>query len=63
MDFRNWLENSGPPGGLAPPKQDPTKVGGTSAFASYCGPEEADPTNPNGQLPPVKKRMKKMKKN
>lgn len=23
LDFKSWLENSGPPGGLEPPKQNP----------------------------------------
>jgi hypothetical protein len=59
LSFKNWLELFW----QVPPKQDPTKVG-QGAFASYCGPKEADPKNPNGQLPPNNRRKwhKKMKK-
>lgn len=58
LSFKTWLELFW----STPPKQEPTKVGG-GAFADYCGPSEADPRNPDGKLPPSKKRfMKKMKK-
>ncbi len=57
MNFKKWLlENSGPPQGLEPPKQDPGKEAEynlkkyrTSAFPYY----DSEP------LPGNKKRMKK----
>jgi hypothetical protein len=57
MNFRQWLEVGGSVW-IEPPKEKPTKVGGTNAFTTVCGPEERDPSNPEGQLPPVKKKMK-----
>ena len=66
ISFKKWLsENSAAPGGLEPPKQDPTQVG-SMAFADFHGKEAGvNPKNPEGQLPPVptKRKMKKgMKK-
>jgi hypothetical protein len=61
LSFKNWMEIYG---GHTPPKQDPTKVG-QGAFADFHGPEEADPKNPEGDLPPVNRRRllkKKMKR-
>jgi len=63
MDFRNWLLEVGGSVWIEPPKEKPTKAGGTNAFTRASGPEERDPENPEGELPPVKKKMKRMKKN
>ena len=55
QSFKQWLEIFG---GHTPPKQDPTKVG-SGAFADFHGKSDANPKNPNGQLPPLQKRIKK----
>lgn len=60
MEFKRWLfevgGDGGPGGGLTPPLQNPALLQG--AFADYQGPDEADPANPNGKLPPVKNKKK-----
>jgi hypothetical protein len=67
LSFRTWMEVMGVNGGLAPPKEEPTKVVQghgpcNQAYADFHGPDGADPTNPEGQLPPVKKKRLRMKK-
>jgi hypothetical protein len=67
LSFRKWMEVMGVNGGLAPPKENPTKVVQgpgpcNQAYPDYHGSGGADPTNPEGQLPPVKKKRMKMKK-
>jgi len=67
LSFRTWMEVGGSVWD-APPRQDPTKVvqgpgPGNQAFADFHGKERGiDPTNPEGQLPPVKKKRLRMKK-
>lgn len=56
MSFRKWMELFW----LEPPKEDPTKVA-PGSFADYQGKEQRNPTNPDGQLPPVQRRIKKKK--
>jgi len=60
LSFRNWLESFG---GLAPPKQDPTKVG-KGAFADFQGPEGTNPHRSDATLPPINRKrfLKKMRK-
>lgn len=64
MEFKRWLfevgGNGGPGGGLTPPLQNPALLQG--AFGDYHGPDEANPANPNGKLPPVKNRKKPLYK-
>ncbi len=62
MQFKEWIKlyevgpgGGGPGSGMVPPKQDPTKVGGTNAFADYHAPG-------SDELPPVNKSKKKSKK-
>jgi len=68
LSFKQWLAAEGF-GGVEPIKQDPTlsaKAGGgtTHAFQTAHGPRDVqtDPRNPDGELPPTRSRMKKMKK-
>ena len=66
--FQQWLfevgmGGGGPGSGMTPPKQDPTQVGGTSAFADYHGPGSGElPPNAKEQFLMKKKLKKKMKK-
>lgn len=60
MRFKKWLievgmGGGGPGGGMTPPLQRPD----TPALQDYHGPESKDPRNPNGKLPPTRRRMKK----
>jgi len=60
MEFRRWLLEVGMGGGgvgsgMTPPLQRPD----TTAMQDYHGKEDSDPKNPNGALPPVKKRRRK----
>ena len=60
MNFKTWLEvgaSGGVGSGMVPEKENPTGYRG--AFADYYGEKDKDPRNPKGQLPPVKKKMKK----
>ena len=64
MNFKKWLievgmGGGGAGGGLEPPIQNPTSMPG--AWSDYHSSNSKDPQNPNGQLPPVKRR-KKIKK-
>lgn len=66
ISFKKWLlevgmGGGGPGSGIEPPKQDPTKTG-SQGFADYHGKDGTDPRNPNGQLPPIPKKMKKKMK-
>ncbi len=57
ISFIQWLTELevGPGSGGVPPKQEPTKVGGTNAFGDYNAPG-------SDELPPTKRRkMKKSK--
>jgi len=58
LSFKKWLETWGSTGGQPPPKQDPTKVG-SLGFADFHGKSESDPENPEGKLPPTRKRKKR----
>lgn len=64
MEFKRWLAevggDGGPGGGLTPPLENPRLRQG--AFADYHGPEDTDPANPNGKLPPVKNKKKTLYK-
>jgi len=69
VTFRQWLMEvgmggGGPGGGMEPPKQDPTKVGGTNAFGDYHmpGSDELPPTSPRFIKKSKKKSKKKMKR-
>lgn len=60
MEFKKWLAEvgmggGGPGGGMTAPLQKPD----LSAMQDYHGPDGKDPKNPNGKLPPVKRRMKR----
>ena len=62
MNFKKWLievgmGGGGPGSGLSPPKQNPTSFSGS--FADFHDETHKDPRNSKGQLPPVKKKMKK----
>jgi len=60
MDFKSWLVEVGMGGGgvgsgMTPPLQRPD----VTAMADYHGKEQTDPRDPNGQLPPVKKKPRR----
>jgi hypothetical protein len=60
MEFKRWLAEvgmggGGPGSGMTPPLQSP----GVEALADYQGPEQTDPRNPKGKLPPTKRKIKK----
>lgn len=60
MNFKTWLEvgaSGGVGSGMTPAPENPTVYNG--AFADYHDEKQKDPKNPKGQLPPVKKKMKK----
>lgn len=57
MGFRKWLAEVGMGGGgvgsgMTPPLQRPD----VTAMADYQGPEQRDPKNPVGKLPPTRRR-------
>lgn len=59
MNFKKWLfevgmGGGGPGGGMEPPQQVPTQMSG--AWATYSAPSESDPSNQNGELPPIPKK-------
>lgn len=61
MNFKKWLlevgmGGGGAGGGLEPIKQNPLSMSG--AWADYHSGGDSDPKNPNGQSPPVKKKIK-----
>ena len=57
ISFIQWLTElaAGPGSGMVPPKQDPTKVGGTNAFGDFNAPG-------SDELPPTKRYKMRMKK-
>lgn len=59
MNFRSWLAEVGMGGGgvgsgVEPPLQKPD----LAAMADYHGKEGSDSRNPDGKLPPVRKRRR-----
>lgn len=69
MNFKTWLEvgmgGGGPGSGLEPPRQNPIGLlspRSIGAYQDYSDDSGRDPANPDGQLPPVKKKIKLMRK-
>jgi len=68
--FTQWMKlmevgpgGGGPGSGMTPPKQDPTDVGGTSAFPDFHGPGSSElPPDAREQYLMKKNMKKKMKK-
>jgi hypothetical protein len=60
LSFKNWLENSGPPGGLQPPKQEPTTMPGAWKDFHEPGSEELPP-NSDEQFKTKKKKKRRRK--
>ena len=59
MTFKHWLLEVGK--GLTPQVQRPEFVA-QGAFGDFHSKDSADPKNPQGQLPPVKKVKKSLNK-
>jgi hypothetical protein len=70
MNFKKWLLEVGMGGGgagsgMMPPKEDPVQMitgNNTGGFQVWSDESGSDPADPNGQLPPTTKKIKKLKK-
>jgi hypothetical protein len=60
--FRKWLENSGPPGGLQPPRQEPTTLPGAWKDVHEPGSKELPPTAAAVDREDVRKCKRKLRK-